>query len=99
MSRGSLSVPLIFVGTESDSVNLAGKMTVVFAAGECDFHGVVVELVAVYDHYRPLSIGPLDSVCGDENVAGSIVDVARGLKLFVGRVDGLYPLFGNDLCR
>ena len=66
---------------------------------ECDFHGVVVELVAIDQHHRPLTVRALDCVGRDHHISGGIVDVACSFELLVRGVDGLHPLFRDDLRR
>ena len=73
--------------------------TVPCCAGERDFHRVIVRLIAIDQHHRPLAVGPLDGVGGDQHISGSVAHVARGFELLVRRVDGLHPFFRDDLRR
>ena len=60
---------------------------------------MVVGLVAIHEHHRPLAIGALDGVSRDQHISSGIVDIARGLELLVWCVDRLHPFFGDDQRR
>ena len=90
-------MPLVFIRAEGDAIDLAGKVALCFPCAERDLHRVIVGLIAVDQHHRPLAIRTLHSVSGDQNVSRGIIDVTRGFELLVWRVDGLHPFFRDQL--
>ena len=99
--RNRIGMELVFRGTEDHAFHRAGERAIAArrGIGERDLHGMVVILVLVDQHHRPLSIGPFDGICGHQDVAVLVLHVARDPEELVNGIDGLHPLLGDHLRR
>ena len=76
IAAGCFLVPLVLVGAEGDAVDLAGEVSLPVAGVEHDLNGVIVGLIAIDQHHRPLTIRPLNRVGCHQHIAGGVDQVA-----------------------
>src|SRR5438045_2420667 len=88
-----IGVELVFSGAEYDSVDRAGKVTIV----ERHLHGMIAVLILVHQHDGPLTFGTLDGVSGHQNVAVLVLHIAADLVELVNGINRLHPFFGDYL--
>ena len=72
----AFGVPDVFIRAEGDAIDLSGEVFRSAAMVEDNFHCVIVGLVAVHQHHRPLAIGALDRIRRDQHIACRVGDVA-----------------------
>src|SRR5438034_9097254 len=95
----SFRMPLVCGRSGRDAVHRAGKMPVVSTCPivETHLHCMFVVLVAVDQHYRPLSIWTLDGISCHQKVPSSVGYVTHNLEQLVGSIHWLHPLLGDQL--
>ena len=99
MTAFSFGMPLIFGRPEGDAIHRAGEMPVVSVCAiiEKNLHRVLVVLIAVDQHHRPLSVRTLDRIGCDQQGPGSVGHITRNFEEFVRGIHGLHPLLGDHL--
>ena len=86
--------PDVLIAAEGDVGDGADERSVAFILGvfKGDANGVRIIFVAIDEHERPISIGAMNGVGGDEQVAFRVVDIGGGRNHLMDAGAMLNPL-------
>ena len=93
-------MPFILGGPEHHLIDSAGEHALVLCRGirESQSNSMIIVLIFIDQHQRPLPVRPLNRVGGNQEIALFVFDIARRLEQLVRRVHRLDPLFRDYLC-